>query len=132
MVFWVLIFNLLTTNCKIADNSESTIIDDQKEKLIGKWENQSNSSKFVLEFYKNGTWKRTFDYGDKIEIKKGKYVLGNEGEVFIRPFGPQHFRNNDTINDLKTSLGIYLYYLYDTILVNNQEDYKNIYLKTSK
>jgi hypothetical protein len=120
---------IFTTSCKNSSQFEKSIIDTQKELLIGKWVSKSNPSKFVYEFYENDTWKSTFDYEDEIVIKKGKYVLGNENEVFIRPFGAQHIPNKDTINDFKTSLGVYLYYLYDTVLVNNQEDYRNIYIK---
>ncbi len=124
IIISVYILILLSLSCsdsnKESKQQEKLIIKTQKELLIGKWVGKNAPSKFIYEFYSDDTWKSTFDYGDKIIIKKGRYVLGDENEVFIRPFGSQHSPNNDTINDLKTSLGVYLYYLYDTILESNQ------------
>jgi len=139
-MLFVLISFILFSNISCKDNvksiqEEQFVFKKQKDLLVGTWiESKDHMPQTTIyEFYKNGIWKQTITYDGEIRITKGKYTLGAEKEVYLRSFGSQHWRNNkDTICDYKTSIGIGLFFLNDSLLVNNQEDYQVVYRKTKK
>jgi len=69
-------------SCFETKQVEKSIIETQKELLIGKWAYEKTPYTFDYEFFQDDTWEGiSFYEGGKI-IKKGKYVLGDENEVF--------------------------------------------------
>ena len=129
----ILIFVLGRCNNPEPNKSDSEIfIEKQRVKLVGKWTNTNKNSysESIYEFYYDSTWTRIISWEDDVRITKGKYILGDDHEVFLRCFGSQHWHSNrDTVEDHMTSIGAAVMFLSDTVLFNNQEDYIIYYKK---
>ncbi|SFW61268.1 hypothetical protein SAMN05660313_02816 [Cellulophaga fucicola] len=122
------------TNGK-TDDIELPILykgESAESNLEGIWESKNSTSYSKIHFYKNNVWKRTFINYEKDTItEKGKFTMAKDSAIFFRYFGSQHWPSMDTINDYKTSIGSFVLFLNSkNELIDNQEDYKKIYIKT--
>lgn len=100
--------------------------------LEGIWKPKNPNFNSIIHFYENNVWKRiSKNYKNDTIIEKGKYTMAKDSAVFFRYFGSQHWPNKDTISDNKTSIGSFVLFLNSkNELIDNQEDYKKIYIKT--
>ena len=127
LIFSISIFISCGTNSFLKKTRET------RKLLVGKWRYE-NPKIFNEEyyFYEDSTWKYiSKNYKKETFITKGKYYIGTQNKVFMRCFGSQHWpENSDTINDYKTSINVKVMFLRnDILLINNQEDYSQKYIK---
>jgi hypothetical protein len=119
LVLWPLIIQLLIlllTSCTQPSGY-----------LIGNWQSTDRNSKLI--FKEDGTFDHYLRIND-IEIRhtKGKYMLTDDGGVFLRLFGSMHWPSDSNTTDYK--LNIAHYFIIDgNNLVDDQEDYKDIYMR---
>lgn len=125
----------------IKKNQENRILSNQlksykdtsifKNDLIGKWiEISYVGDTFIYEFNQDYTWEFTsIDKSGKKLVRKGEYQIGKEKGVFLRQYGSQHWFHDTTYIDIKSAIGTDYLFVKDSMLINNQEDYKNKYKK---
>lgn len=118
-----------------TDNIELPIFyekENLESSIVGKWRLKNRN--FYGEFHlsEDNTWRHIFtDHKNDTIIKKGKYTISKDSAIFFRYFGSQHWPNKDTINDYKTSIASFVFFLNpDKELIENQEDYHQTYEKS--
>jgi len=117
-----LLLFILLTSC----NSKTS---EYKKQLIGNWKQEKEP--IQITFKEDDTWEMNYNFENSKKAKEyGKYVLGDEGEVFMRYYNSQHWEmKKDTIVDLRTSIGARLLFIEGEYLINNQED---VHIRYSK
>ena len=94
---------------------------------VGVWESESGDSKYIF------SSDHTFDHflridENEVRHRKGKWTLSEDGGIFLRHFGSRHWPTNNDFNDRKIDWANY-YILERDKIVDNQEDYENIWYK---
>ncbi|WP_298529544.1 hypothetical protein [uncultured Christiangramia sp.] len=137
----VIFFTIIVSGCineKSIERKISTPTDEKNNSaeqpdISGVWNLNNKVSNAQLLVFGDKTWKRiSVTKQNDTLIRKGKYIVAKDSAVFFRYFGSQHWPNNDTINDYKTSLGAFVLFLNENgNLEDNQEDYNETYVKVN-
>jgi len=136
----LLILTIVLSTLIIKKSEENKILRNQlksyeensnfKTEIIGKWiEISRKGDTSMYQFNSDNTWQYSIRELDKKIVHKGEYQLGKEKGVFLRKFGSQHWFHDTIYNDIKSGIGTGYLYFSDSLLVDNQEDYEQKYLK---
>lgn len=119
---------LLTISCTVKTDNQST---DLEQRIIGKWTGSGSATSQTYEFYSDGIWRWQNDLDDTLLVNRGRYTVSDDSAIYMRRFGVQHWKTplEDTVEDFRTSIGAEVLFLNKNVLIDNQEDYEQLFKK---